>query len=424
MKVDPPTAGPLVVLWAALSLVSCVSPAPPASPRPRSPAPSPTSAPAGAAAEGSMRSEEVAPGVRYGELRAPFGPSTVHLVTIAPGACGVELHTVKGTDRVVGRERPSEIARRTEQAEGRPVLVAVNADFFSFEPPGVPEGPQVSAGEIVQGEGTHREAVTGYVLREQPVVGVTAAGRVFLADAHLAGWVRAARDSLPLGRVNHPPAGGSAALYNRFVGDSTPPDTGVVEAVVHPVRQTALPGDTALGIVVRVDTASAGVAVPEDGAVFAVRRDPRWTVHVGDSVRWVAAFRGAPAGVRELVGGFPMLLRRGRPVAHEIAGMIPGFADKRHGRTAVALRADGTLLLLAVDGRQADSPGMTLDELTRYLQSLGAVDALNLDGGGSTTLVLRGTVINRPSDRAGERPVANALLVLGPRPAACPGRKG
>jgi hypothetical protein len=408
MTIDRSTAPRLLVLWTAVSLASCAPPA-------RVPARPP--------AGGSTRSEEVAPGVRYTELRAPYGPSTVHLVTIAPGACGVELRTAKGTDRVVGRERPSEITRRSEQREGRPVLVAVNADFFSFEPPGVPEGPQVSAGEVVQGEGTHREAVTGYVLHEQPVVGVTAQGRVFLADAHLAGWVRVGDDSLPLGRVNHPPAAGSAALYNRFIGTRTPADTGVVEAVVRTLRDARLPGDTALGIVLRVDTASDGVVVPVDGVVLAVRRDRRWGIQVGDSLRWSVTFRGVPPGVTELVGGFPMLLRHGVPVAHEIRGMIPGFADRRHGRTAVALRTDGTILLLAVDGRRADSPGMTLEELTQYLESLGAVDALNLDGGGSTTMVLRGTLVNRPSDRTGERPVANALLVLGPRPGTCGDRK-
>ncbi len=62
---------------------------------------------------------------------------------------------------------------------------------------------------------------------------------------------------------------------------------------------------------------------------------------------------------------------------------------------------------------------MALAELTEILRKLGAVEALNLDGGGSTTLVVRGTIANRPSDAAGERPVANALLLLGPQAGAC-----
>jgi exopolysaccharide biosynthesis protein len=62
---------------------------------------------------------------------------------------------------------------------------------------------------------------------------------------------------------------------------------------------------------------------------------------------------------------------------------------------------------------------MTLAELADLMRELGARDALNLDGGGSTTLVLGGRVVNRPTDGAGERPVTNALLVLGPAPGTC-----
>ena len=58
------------------------------------------------------------------------------------------------------------------------------------------------------------------------------------------------------------------------------------------------------------------------------------------------------------------------------------------------------------------SVGMTLDELARLLVEFGAVEAINLDGGGSTTMVLRGEVVNKPSDREGERPVSDAILVL------------
>jgi exopolysaccharide biosynthesis protein len=62
---------------------------------------------------------------------------------------------------------------------------------------------------------------------------------------------------------------------------------------------------------------------------------------------------------------------------------------------------------------------MSLAELTDLFQQLGAVEALNLDGGGSTALVVRGAVANRPSDASGERPVANALMLLGPPAGAC-----
>ncbi|HEX2188610.1 MAG TPA: phosphodiester glycosidase family protein, partial [Longimicrobiaceae bacterium] len=84
-------------------------------------------------------------------------------------------------------------------------------------------------------------------------------------------------------------------------------------------------------------------------------------------------------------------------------------------RSAVGWRADGTLLLVAVDGRRPGySEGMSLAELRSLFLELGAAEALNLDGGGSTALVVRGATVNRPSDREGERAVANALVLLGP----------
>ncbi len=97
------------------------------------------------------------------------------------------------------------------------------------------------------------------------------------------------------------------------------------------------------------------------------------------------------------------------------------FVTQRHNRTAVGLRPDGTLLLVAVDGRRPEAQGMSLFELAATLRYLGCVEALNLDGGGSTTLWIADQahhgVMNYPSDNgrfdhAGERTVNNCLLVL------------
>lgn len=68
--------------------------------------------------------------------------------------------------------------------------------------------------------------------------------------------------------------------------------------------------------------------------------------------------------------------------------------------------------LFAVDGRSAASVGMSLVELGDAMRALGAWDALNFDGGGSTALVIDGKVVNVPTDATGERAIANALLVL------------
>lgn len=97
------------------------------------------------------------------------------------------------------------------------------------------------------------------------------------------------------------------------------------------------------------------------------------------------------------------------------------FVTQRHNRTALGIRADKSVLLVAVDGRfKEESEGMTLFELEHVMRWLGCVDAVNLDGGGSTTLYVKGWddngIVNYPSDdgrytHQGERPVSNVILV-------------
>lgn len=118
------------------------------------------------------------------------------------------------------------------------------------------------------------------------------------------------------------------------------------------------------------------------------------------------------SGLR-VVGGFPELLDGGLPVGDEATSDNPTFARARHPRTAVGFDSDLTFLwLVVVDGRQGGySGGISLPELTDLLLALGVEEALNLDGGGSSTMLVRDSLVNRPSDDSGERPVANSLWV-------------
>jgi hypothetical protein len=114
-----------------------------------------------------------------------------------------------------------------------------------------------------------------------------------------------------------------------------------------------------------------------------------------------------------VIGGYPELLDAGRPVGDLLVSENPGFAASRHPRTAVGVGADGDVLwIVVVDGRRAEySLGMTLPEIATLFESLGATEALNLDGGGSSVMVVRGRMLSHPSDEGGEREVVNALLV-------------
>jgi exopolysaccharide biosynthesis protein len=120
--------------------------------------------------------------------------------------------------------------------------------------------------------------------------------------------------------------------------------------------------------------------------------------------------------IEQVIGGGPTLVRGGSPVVDWAAqGFDAAFSLKRHSRSAVGATADGDLWFVAVDGRQTISDGATLPELAEIMIKLGCVDAINLDGGGSTTINVRGLTINRPSDGQ-QRTIANAVLFFADTP--------
>ena len=115
---------------------------------------------------------------------------------------------------------------------------------------------------------------------------------------------------------------------------------------------------------------------------------------------------------RLVVGAGPLLLENGQiNVRIREESIAPDIAFGRAPRTGAGVTADGTVLLMVVDGRSRYSAGMTLKEFAQYLKRFGAVSAVNFDGGGSSEMVLDGRVMNRPSDGS-ERPVGIGLGIF------------
>ncbi|MGF9646936.1 phosphodiester glycosidase family protein [Pseudarthrobacter oxydans] len=124
----------------------------------------------------------------------------------------------------------------------------------------------------------------------------------------------------------------------------------------------------------------------------------------------------------DVVNGGPTLVENGQlNVTATRDGMVRsndsnsffyGWVHKRNPRTIAGTDAQGRTLLVTADGRQTGSLGLSIKESADVARSLGMVDAINLDGGGSTTMVQGGQVVSSPSDATGERPVGDSLLVL------------
>jgi len=155
--------------------------------------------------------------------------------------------------------------------------------------------------------------------------------------------------------------------------------------------------------------------------------DINWVSSVGDSVfTWDQGIENLPGQpgaqvdtmhrklwtYRDILGAGPILIRDGKvfiPINEEVffGTRIPDV----HPRTAVGVTPEGDLILLLVDGRQLISRGVDLPELANILLKLGCQDAINLDGGGSSALVVNGILLNRPAGKTVEREVMSAIAV-------------
>lgn len=139
---------------------------------------------------------------------------------------------------------------------------------------------------------------------------------------------------------------------------------------------------------------------------------------IGQVVKFNTTSTGADFNkiVHSIAGG-PRLVSGGAvSINLESEGLTSTFSTTMHPRTAIGATKDGDMWLVVIDGRQSMSRGAGLDELARVMQRLGCVEAMNLDGGGSSTLALGTLVLNRPSDKGLERAICNSVLLFGELP--------
>ncbi|QGQ44110.1 phosphodiester glycosidase family protein [Metabacillus sediminilitoris] len=123
-----------------------------------------------------------------------------------------------------------------------------------------------------------------------------------------------------------------------------------------------------------------------------------------------------------ILNGGPRLLENGKIAINAVEegfhweedpGFYYRFGERRNPRTLAGIKENGNLLFVTIDGRAPGwSVGANFEESAKVMKSLGAVDAINLDGGGSTSMTVGNDLVTRPSDAAGERPIADAILLI------------
>lgn len=369
-------------------------------------------------APAAAQAVEVAPGVLWTSIVRERGPVRINVLELDPAL----VRGVLSNNRIAGRERVSAMARRVGAVAG------VNGGYFG--PSGDPVGVLAIGGTLLSEPNDGRSAL------------VLAAGAAAVRPIRFSGSVtingtERLIDGVERTRGLVPACGGRGGDLPTTRPNAVLTCTDASELVLlspnygaRPPREGGVEAVLRDGTVARVRAPGTG-PVPPDGLLLTGTGDAARFLRDVALPRSRAALRltlttpGRPLELAEqtlVVGAGPRLLRGGRVA---VTGRAEGFAPPqapafygtfvagRNPRTLAGVRADGTLLLVTVDGRRPGwSTGMTLPEAARLMRSLGAREALNLDGGGSTTMAVRGQVVNRPSDPGGERAVSNGVYAL------------
>ena len=343
---------------------------------------------------------KVASGVVLKKVIEP-GPNRVKVLIIDPAVAG-------DIDVALARPGLGGYARTSSIAMAHNALAAINGDFGLS--PGRPGHLFAMDGELVQttllGADGKNFAISADETRAwaaSPQVDIS----LFEEDSQRRWTI----DRWNKGGVT----GSQVAAYSDSGVDVAPPPRSACSARLLPAGGMSL-GPNDIGVVRNytvdaMDCQASSMAL-QGGVVIAAAQSGSGSQNIrglarGETVRltWSLGW----AGVLDSMGGSPILLHEGRVQVSN----CNTYLCQVHPRTAVGITSSGKIIFMVVDGRRSGySVGMNLVQLANEMKKFGAVEALNLDGGGSTTMWIRGKgVVNRPSD-GGERSVTNALLLL------------
>jgi exopolysaccharide biosynthesis protein len=348
---------------------------------------------------------EVAPGIEHAQITSNGGSSDgpLFINVLRVDLKRARLQIVRALDQGLGLETVSSLAARHR------AVAAINGGYFRTT-------------------GTYRGESIGFLLINGKLI----------SEPY--------NDRAELGLINEGPATDVIFGHLKYRGEiSVGPAKHLVQGLNRPVsanelivftpefHRTTLTNPDGVEVVVRrnrvvaVKDLTGSTPIPADGLVIsAVGSSRDWikrNVRRGSRLRFSWRMNSAEADrdsrwrlAHSILGAGPQLIKSGKvAITHLEEKMAPTFASDRHPRTAVGRMKNGKLLLVTVDGRQPQtSIGMSLYTLADLLLELGAVEAINLDGGGSTTMVVKHKVVNKPSDQTGERPVSDAILVFPP----------
>ena len=329
------------------------------------------------------QTKQLAKGVTYTYLQDEMNGRQIqaYLVSVEPGA-RYELLPFSAAGAYNGRGRVSQFAAQKR------LIAAMNASYFDTD--GWVIGSIKNRGQMMAMDEQPR---SGYALKNghpDIVQDIGYYGTVDLPNGQ----------HLVLKGMNRMRIADDLVLYNSFFAPSTKTNQWgrEVKIVNNRVTAVATAGNMAI--------TPGSIVISGHGASAAALAQ----LKVGDRVTISETLGSSAADAADtVVSGGPLLVEHGRVhVRATEERMAADITKGRAPRTAVGIKKDGTILMLVVDGRNNNSAGLTLAELATYMLRLGAREAVNFDGGGSSVMAINGLVVNKPSDGK-ERPVSIGL---------------
>lgn len=345
--------------------------------------------------------KQVADGIEYAEMMRGTAEQPIRLNLLRLDLTKIRLDVVHALDAAIGLEKTSSIAKR------HGAMVAINAGFFKMD--GLYNGD--AAGVLKIDNLIYSESFAGRValmIDNNPNE-----TDVYIERANVNYSVKISGKVYELG-INRQRGENDLVLFKPEFHRTTLTDNNGVEIIVRRNRVAQI-----------VDRKGSNV-IPSNGYIISAsgkKREELLSVAKIGTRADLALFHSSPESQipntaffrsEDVIGGVPQLIKNGKiEITWEAEKIGKDFVETKHPRTAVAKLKDGKFLMVTVDGREPEhSIGINLNDLATFLLELGATDAMNLDGGGSTTMFLNGEIKNKPSDKTGERSVSDAILVF------------
>ena len=288
----------------------------------------------------------------------------------------IEISPKMASSKLHARNRINKIAPNAK--------IAVNGTYFKQDT-GTPLGTLVINNEIITGP-----------IFERVSLGIGETG-FKTSRAAFEGYIKYSDNIIRIDNINQPRMMFTQTLIYTPVWGETSPVT------KKPSKHIVVSN----GKIIKIS--SNPVAIPKDGYVISAMPETVADLKKGDIISAEYKINPEWKDMQHVISGGPYLIKEGNIFVDVKSQRLTGITG-RNPRTAIGYTADNHLILITADGREGASVGLTLNELAGLMKQLGCVNAMNLDGGGSTVMYVNGQVVNRPAVQGGI-PLSHTLVI-------------